>query len=63
VRAARKDSGLDQVTAAGLAGVGVRFLGDLERGKSNLRVGLVLRVLERLGIEVWLSPRGGRRGP
>jgi hypothetical protein len=61
VRAFRKDSGADQVRAAGLAGVGVRFLGDLERGKPNLRLALVLRVLERLGLEVWIAPRGRRR--
>jgi DNA-binding XRE family transcriptional regulator len=61
VRAARRDSGADQATTAGLVGVGVRFLGDLERGKSNLRIGLVLRVLERLGLEVWVAPRGNRR--
>ncbi len=57
VRAARLANGLDQVTAAGLAGVGVRFLGDLERGRPNLRIALVLQVLERLGISVWLAPR------
>lgn len=62
VRSARKESGTDQATAAGLVGVGVRFLGDLERGRPNLRLGLVLRVLDRLGLEVWISPRGRRRG-
>jgi len=60
VRAARREGGTDQATTAGIAGVGVRFLGDLERGKPNLRLGLVLRVLDRLGLEVWIGPRGGR---
>ena len=60
VRAVRKESGADQIRAAGLAGVGVRFVGDLERGKSNVRLGLVLRVLDRLGLEVWIAPRGRR---
>ncbi len=58
VRELRKAEGVDQVTAAGLAGVGTRFLGDLERGKPNLRIGLVLQVLDRLGLEVWIAPRG-----
>jgi HTH-type transcriptional regulator/antitoxin HipB len=58
VRAARHDSGVDQATAAGLAGVGTRFLGDVERGKESVRLGLVLAVLERLGLEVWIAPRG-----
>jgi y4mF family transcriptional regulator len=60
VREARRSSGADQATTAGLAGVGVRFLGELERGKPTLRLGLVLRVLERLGFEVWIAPRGWR---
>jgi HTH-type transcriptional regulator / antitoxin HipB len=60
VRAARQRAGADQATAAALAGVGVRFLGDLERGKPTVRLGLVLRVLERLGLEVWIAPRGWR---
>lgn len=60
VRAARREGGTDQATTAGIAGVGVRFLGDLERGKPNLRLGLVLRVLDRLGLEVWIGPRGWR---
>lgn len=60
VRDARRDGGTDQATTAGLAGVGVRFLGELERGKSTLRLGLVLQVLERLGLEVWIAPRGWR---
>jgi HTH-type transcriptional regulator / antitoxin HipB len=59
VREARAAAETDQATTAGLAGVGVRFLGELERGKPNLRLGLVLRVLDRLGLEVWIAPRGG----
>jgi len=59
VRQARKRQGLDQVTAAGLCGVSPRWLGELERGKENQRIGLVLQVLERLGLELWVCPRGG----
>jgi y4mF family transcriptional regulator len=58
VREARREAGTDQAEAAGFAGVGVRFLGELERGKPNVRLGLVLQVLERLGLEVWIGPRG-----
>lgn len=63
VRDARRRADTDQVTAAGLAGVGVRFLGDLERGKPSVRLGLVLRVLDRLGLELWIAPRGWRPRP
>jgi hypothetical protein len=58
VRATRRGAQTDQITAAGLAGVGVRFLGDIERGKPTVRLGLTLQVLERLGLELWVAPRG-----
>jgi HTH-type transcriptional regulator / antitoxin HipB len=61
VRAVRQEAGLDQVKAAGLAGVGTRFLGDIERGKSTLRLGLVLQVLERLGLELTIARRATGR--
>lgn len=60
VRSVRKEGGVDQVTAAGLSGVGARFFGELERGKPGLRMGIVLRVLDRLGLELWVSRRGWR---
>lgn len=59
-RAARVATGLEQAVAAGLAGVGPRFLSELERGKETVRLGLVLQVLERLGLELWVVPRGTR---
>lgn len=60
VRDARVQQGVDQTETAGLSGVGVRFLGELERGKPTLRLGLVLQVLGRLGMDVWIVPRGQR---
>ncbi len=59
LRHKRKQLGVDQVRAAGLAGVGVRFLSELERGKPTLELGKVLRVVERLGLELHLVARGG----
>lgn len=61
VRAVRQEAGIDQAKAAGLAGVGTRFLGDVERGKPTLRLGLVLQVLERLGLELTITRRAGGR--
>lgn len=58
VRQRRADSGVRQAEAAGLAGVGARFLSELERGKETAEVGKVLQVLERLGLELWIVPRG-----
>ena len=60
VRARRKKSGVTQEQAAALMGVGVRFLSELERGKETAELGKVLRVLERIGLELWIAPRGER---
>ncbi len=49
LRAARKHLGLTQPQLALAAGVGVRFIVDLEAGKATLRLENVLRVLDALG--------------
>lgn len=61
IRACRKASGATLAEAAGLAGVGIRFLSELERGKATASLGKTLRVLERFGLEVFVEPRGARR--
>jgi y4mF family transcriptional regulator len=48
-RSARKQLGLTQPQLALAAGVGVRFIVDLEAGKPTLRLENVLRVLHALG--------------
>ena len=47
--------GLTQPQLALAAGVGVRFIVDLESGKPTLRLENVLRVIDALGGEVRLS--------
>lgn len=49
LRAARKQLGLTQPQLAMAAGVGVRFIVDLEAGKATLRLENVLRVIDALG--------------
>lgn len=53
--AARKQLGLTQSHLALAAGVGLRFIVDLEAGKPTLRLESVLRVIETLGGEIKLS--------
>ncbi|MCU0923722.1 MAG: helix-turn-helix transcriptional regulator [Burkholderiaceae bacterium] len=48
-RSARKQLGLTQPQLALAAGVGVRFIVDLEAGKPTLRLENILRVLHALG--------------
>lgn len=66
VRAARKQQGLTQAELAGLAGVGTRFVSDLENGKSTVQLGLVLHLLNLVGVELvsverWAWPEVRRR--
>ena len=51
-REARKRLGLTQPQLALAAGVGVRFIVDLEAGKPTVRLESVLRVLDALGGEL-----------
>lgn len=60
VRDQRKALRLTQAELADLAGVGVAFLYDLERGKSTVRLNKVLAVLDILGLELRVAV--GRRG-
>ena len=52
VRAARRSMGMTQQRFADLAGVGRRFLIELERGKSTLEIGRVLSVCKAAGIRL-----------
>ena len=56
VRQTRKQQGLRQVELASFADVSVRFLHELEHGKAGAELGLTLKVLNALGIEVRLTP-------
>lgn len=54
IRTARKSRKLTQQNFADLAGVGRRFLSELEAGKSTLEVGMVLKVAAAAGIQITL---------
>ncbi|MBP9234794.1 MAG: helix-turn-helix transcriptional regulator [Hyphomonadaceae bacterium] len=55
VRSARKRLGLRQDQLAGAAGVGVRFVGDLEAGKPTTHLGKALAVLDALGCRIQIE--------
>jgi HTH-type transcriptional regulator / antitoxin HipB len=52
LRAARTARGLRLEDLALAAGVGRRFLGELERGKPTVRLAETLRVAEALGVSI-----------
>lgn len=56
VKAKRKASGLRQPELAEKAGVGLRFVRDLEQGKESLRMDKVNQVLWLFGYEVGAVP-------
>lgn len=57
IRRKRREVGALQETAAGLAGVGTKFLSQLENGKETAELGKVLQVLKAMGLEVFIFPR------
>lgn len=61
IRMKRRSDGLTQAEAAGLCGVGTRLFSEVERGKASAEVGKVLRIVNGLGLDVTLTPRGGAR--
>lgn len=52
VRRARKSMGLRQDELAAAAGVGLRFLVELERGKPTVQLGRTLAVLAAVGLDL-----------
>ncbi|EQD34801.1 transcriptional regulator, XRE family protein [mine drainage metagenome] len=43
---------------ASVSGVGPRFISELERGKSTAEIGKALHVIQQLGLDIWVIPRG-----
>jgi y4mF family transcriptional regulator len=56
IRTTRKAQGMRQDQLAGAAGVGLRFVVDLEAGKPTVQVGKTLMVLQALGCSVAIAP-------
>jgi len=52
LRATRKSQGVRLDDAAGSAGVGPVFAGEVERGKETVQLGLVLKLMEEVGLQL-----------
>ena len=59
VRTTRKAQGMRQYELAGAAGVGVRFIVDLEAGKPTAQIGKAIQVLQALGCSLDILPPKG----
>ena len=53
----RKAAGLTQVELAKRAGVGLRFVRELEQGKPTVRLDKVNQVLSLFGCELWVRTK------
>ncbi len=56
VRNTRRKMGVTQKELALTSNTGLRFIGDLERGKPTCQIGKVVAVLQTLGIQIDLIP-------
>jgi HTH-type transcriptional regulator/antitoxin HipB len=56
IRKTRKKMGVTQKDLALTSGTGLRFIIDLEKGKSTCEIGKILTVLQTLGIKLSLIP-------
>ena len=54
VREERKRQNVTQLQLAGLAGTGLRFVSDLENGKGTIQVQKLLKVIQTLGLGMFL---------
>lgn len=62
VREARRRQGLTQVQLSELTGIGVSYIGDLERGKATAEIGKAIDLLTLLGVDLFAVRRGERIG-
>jgi y4mF family transcriptional regulator len=60
IKTARRALKLRQAELAAAAGVGLRFLIELEAGKPTAQMGKVLAVLDVLGLDCAFVPRSGQ---
>jgi y4mF family transcriptional regulator len=60
IRRTRHQLRLNQDELAAAAGVGLRFLIELERGKPTVQLAKTLSVLDALGLTVRITPRQER---
>lgn len=61
IRSARKAQGLTQAELAETAGVGARFVSELERGKDTARLGLALELARLVGLDLLAKPRRSQK--
>lgn len=54
IKSERKRQRVTQLQLAGIAGTGIRFISDLENGKGTIQVQKLLKVIQTLGLGLFL---------
>lgn len=57
IRNIRKEQHISQEELAGLAGTGIRFISELENGKATVQLDKLLKVIEALGMGLYIFNR------
>lgn len=57
IRMKRKKLGFTLKHVAGLSGIGIRYLSELERGKDTIEMGKALSVVNSLGLKLVVQPK------
>lgn len=60
IRTFRKQQQFTLERVSGLVNVSMRFLSELERGKETCELGKALNLLNKIGLDVIIQPRGYR---
>ncbi len=55
IKQTRKEQGLTQEQLAATAGVGIRFIRELEQGKESCHIGKALTVISMLGMDIQIK--------
>lgn len=63
IRNRRKEKRITQRDLNQLCDIGNRFLSELERGKEGAKLGLALKVLQRLNLDIIIVPSQARNLP
>lgn len=58
IRDVRESSKMTQADLAGLANTGNRFIVDLEKGKPTIQFGMVLKIVDLMGLELSIKRKG-----
>lgn len=57
IRSRRKERGLTQSELAMYCNTGIRFISDLENGKTTMQVSKVITVLSMLALDIYIEER------